>query len=471
MSVTQQQPVPRTGTSAVPSESAPPPPVPMGPKEPQKSDWGEFVKRLRGTALTEPGRLRIIGAAVAALLFTFGAVTSWQMSSRAESTDAVIHGSQPLSRDAALIYRSLADANTTAASGFLAGGNESEEVRTRYEDDIKTASRLITEAAARSKGSDNAQEQLVILNKELPSYTGFVESARANNRQGLPVGGAYLRHADEQMRTTLLPAASALYEAETEQLAQDHQDARSLPWLSLLLGAAAIALLVWAQRRHYQRTNRVFNQGLVAASTAAVLLLLWVMGGQLLARHHLDQADQTGGRSLQALNSALVAALEAKGDEGMSLVTRGAGADYEDGYEKSMTKLAGKDPESEEGGLLYEALELADSEEGRVPLRSALRNAGFWDYRHSEVRAMENSGDYSAAVAMVIGSRGTTGETFDKVDGGLRKAIKHEQKQFTKAANRGRGALNALPTGAMVLVLLGAAGAVVGISRRLTEYR
>lgn len=440
-------------------------------RPPRKSDLATLLERLRSAALTEPGRLRIIGAALALALMTFGAVTSWQMSSRTDSTDAVIDGSHPLSRDAAMIYRSLADANTTAASGFLAGGNESEKVRDDYTQDIAEASRLITKAAANSSGSSRAHDQLEILAEGVPVYSRDVASARANNRQGLPVGGAYLRHADEQMRETLLPAAKKLYEAETGQLARDRQDARSLPWLSLVLGAAVLGLLVWTQRRHYLRTNRVFNQGLAAATTATVLLLLWVLGGQLLARHHLDQAESNGGKSLQKLNAALVAALEAKGGEGMYLVTRGADADSEKSYQQSMADLAGEDPEAEEDGLLYEALGYADDEAGRVPIRSAMRNAGFWHYRHGEVRKVENSGEYSQAVAMVIGSRGTTGETFEKVTGGLAEAIEHEDSQFKTAADRGRNALTALPTGAVVLVLLGAAGAVVGLGRRLAEYR
>lgn len=470
MSVTEQQAVVPSMTPT-PDGALATPATPPGSQPPRRSDWAEAVARLRAGTGTEPGRLRLLGAVIVLLLLTFGLVASWQLSSRSADTKSVISASQPLSADAALIYRSLADANTTAASGFLAGGNESDEVRDRYQEDIRTAAERITKAAATSKGSQRANTQLEILNRQLPVYTGLVESARANNRQGLPVGGAYLRHADEQMRETLLPAASELYKAESEQLGQDHKSARSLPWLTMLLGVAVITVLVWAQRRHFLRTNRVFNRGLVAATTAAALLLLWVLGGQLLARHHLDEANDSGAKSLQALNSALVEALEARGDEGMALVTRGAGADYVDNFKKNMADLAGDDPEAAEGGLLYEAAQLADDEEGRAPVRSALRNAGFWHYRSGEVRKLEASGDYSQAVAMVIGSRGTTGETFDKVDAGLRTAIKHEQKQFTSAAERGRTALFGLPAGAVVLVLLGAAGAVVGISRRLAEYR
>ena len=472
MSVTEQQtvvpsmtPTPDGGAPATSATS------PGGQPPPRRSDWAEAVARLRAGTGTEPGRLRLMGAVIVVLLLTFGLVASWELSSRNDHTKSVINSSERLSADAASIYRSLADANTTAASGFLADTDEDPEVRDRYQKDIKTAAKLITRAAATSKGSRQTNDQLKILNQQLPVYTGLVESARANNRQGLPVGGAYLQYADQQMRDILLPAAGKLYTAEFKQLRQDHQNAGSLPWLTLLLGVAVLTVLVWAQRRHFLRTNRVFNRGLVAATTAAAILLLWVLGGQLLARHHLDESEGSGVESLKVLNSALFAALEARGDEGMALVTRGAGTKYVQDYEKKMIRLAGKDPEAAEGGLLYDAAQLSDDEEGRAPVRSALRNAGFWHYRSGEVRKLEESGEYSQAVAMVIGSRGTTGETFDKVDAGLRTAIKHERKQLTTAAKRGRTALFGLSAGAVVLVLLGAAGTVVGISRRLAEYR
>lgn len=461
--------VPETSPHAAePSASAA---IPASPQPPRGTAWAEGVDRLRAAAVTEPGRLRLIGAALVALLLAFGAVTAWQVTDRAADADAVIHRSQPLSADAAYIHRSLADANTTAASGFLAGDNESDEVRRRYENDIRTASRLITKAAGNSEGSAAARKQLAVLNEELPVYTGLVESARANNRQGLPIGGAYLRYANDHMRGTLLPAARTLYEAESAQLRRDHQDARSWPWAALALGVLLLAVLVRVQRRHYLRTNRVFNRGLLAATAAVGVLVLWLAGGHAVARAQLDASDRDAARSLHVLNEALVAALEARGDEGMTLVARGAGSGYEQSYRKSMRKLAGPDPEAADGGLLDEAMRLATDEEGRLPVRSAQRNAGFWQYRHGEVRRYENDGEYSTAVALVISSTGTTGETFDKVDAGLREAIAHEQRQFRASASAGRAALTGLAVGAGAAVLLGAAGVVGGIGRRLSEYR
>lgn len=64
-----------------------------------------------------------------------------------------------------------------------------------------------------------------------------------------------------------------------------------------------------------------------------------------------------------------------------------------------------------------------------------------------------------------------TGECFDEVDRNLGIASKYEAKEFERAAQGGRDAMLGLPVGAAVLAVLGAAGAVLGIGRRLSEYR
>lgn len=179
---------------------------PASPSPAAHGAWAETVERLRASATTEPGRLRIIGAALALLVVAFGAVTAWEVSDRFAAADDVVTRSQPLSADAANIYRSLADADTAAATGFLAGAQERPEDLARYQKDIETASRLLVKAAANTGGSGggDAARQIATLNEALPRYTGLIERARANNRQGLPLGGAYLRYANQQMTSDLL---------------------------------------------------------------------------------------------------------------------------------------------------------------------------------------------------------------------------------------------------------------------------
>jgi hypothetical protein len=94
-----------------------------------------------------------------------------------------------------------------------------------------------------------------------------------------------------------------------------------------------------------------------------------------------------------------------------------------------------------------------------------------WKKRHSTARDEDESGDYQAALDRVIGAKGATGECFDVVDENLADALKHEETEFQQAAGDGLGAMTGLPVGAAALAVLGASGAVLGIGRRLSEYR
>ncbi|CAM5626429.1 hypothetical protein STENM327S_02318 [Streptomyces tendae] len=278
-----------------PKISAPPPPD----TAPRRTAFAEGVDRLRAAAVTEPGRLRIIGAVLAVLVVAFGTVTAWQMNERAAAADDVLTRSQPLSSAAADIYRSLAEANTAASSGFLAGGQETQDSRTRYDNGIRTAADGLVTAAANSEPKSPAAATIAKLNRLLPEYKGLVERARTYNRQGFPVGGAYLRYANEKMQKEMLPAAEDLYKKENQRLGADYGDAKPYPWAAIALGVVLLATLAWAQHRNYRRTNRVLNHGLVAATAASAVVLLWLVVGHSVARSNLTDSYEHGVRSLQ----------------------------------------------------------------------------------------------------------------------------------------------------------------------------
>ncbi|MDL2076548.1 hypothetical protein QNN03_08880 [Streptomyces sp. GXMU-J15] len=444
-----------------------PPPAP----DRRRTAFAEGLDQLRAAATTEPGRLRIIGAVLALLVVAFGAVTAWQVNDRATAADSVLNRSQPISSDAADIYRSLADANTAASSGFLAGRAESGENRVRYEKGIRTAAEKLVAAASNSDPGDPSAAAISKLNRLLPEYKGLVEQARTYNRQGFPVGGAYLRYANEKMQKEMLPAAEDLYKKENQRLRDDYADATPYPWAAIALGVVALAALAWAQHRNYRRTNRVLNHGLVAATAAATVVLLWLVVGHSVARAGLNDSYDHGVRSLNVLTDARIASLKARGNENLTLVSRGAetkkvGEETYDAYDYDFQQdiaALGK-------GLAL-AEDLADDTEGGKPVTAAMGNMKEWQKRHSAARAEDENGEYQKALDRVIGAKGATGECFDSVDANLATALKHETNEFRSAAGGGLDAMSGLAIGAAVLAVLGAAGAVLGIGRRLSEYR
>ncbi len=468
--------VPPQPGPAAPAPQAPPPTAAPGRAPARRTAFAEGFDQLRAAATTEPGRLRIIGAALALLVVLFGAVTAWQTNDRAAAADDVLHKSQPLSSAAADIYRYLADANTAASSAFLAGGQETTASRELYEKDIDLAAAGLVRAASNSDPDSPAARTVAELNTLLPEYKGLVERARTYNRQGFPVGGAYLRYANEKMQDQMLPKAQNLYTSENQRLRADYADATPYPWAAIGLGVLALAGLAWAQHRNYRRTNRVLNHGLVAATATATVVLLWLVVGHTVARAGLNDSYDHGVRSLNVLHDARIASLKARGNENLTLVARGAetitkknaqGEDvtydaYDYDFDKDMDAL---------GKGLAQASKLADDSSGKQPVTAAEGNMAVWKQRHTAAREQDDNGNYEEALLRVIGPKGATGECFDSVDDNLAKALKQEEAEFQRSAGDGLGAMTGLSAGAAVLAVLGAAGAVLGIGRRLSEYR
>ncbi|MDH6226935.1 hypothetical protein [Streptomyces sp. MJP52] len=456
------------------SAPAPPPAVPAGVPPRRATAVAGTAARVRAAATTEPGRLRVIGAVLALLVVAFGAVATWQTAARGSAADDVLHHSGPLSSAAADVYRALAGANTAASSGLLAGGNETPDSRERYEEDIRTAANGLATAAASSDRDSASGRTVAHLNELLPRYKGLVERARANNRMGYPLAGAYLRYADELMREEMLPAAEDLYLQEDRRLREDYADATPYPWFALALGVAALAALGAAQRREYRRTNRVLSPGLVTATSAVTVVLMWLLAGHTLARTALEDSHAHGVESLSLLNDARTASLQARGAENLTLVNRGAEtvrtADgvfrdkFEVAFEESMTDLS---------RTLDAAARTAGDPEVDEPVETARSSMLEWRKRHEEARRADDAGDYQEALDRIIGPDGErpTRVCFDNVDRAVRTAMEHEKTEFRRAATDGRAAMSGLPAGAAVLAALAAAAGLLGIGRRLSEYR
>ena len=108
------------------------------------------------------------------------------------------------------IQTNLLSADATATNAFLVGGLEPARQRAAYDQAMRATSGLIAEAA-RAQPAD--AEALAALNQQVLSYAASIEQARANNRQGFPVGAQYLRTASTQLRVDALPLLDNLVSA------------------------------------------------------------------------------------------------------------------------------------------------------------------------------------------------------------------------------------------------------------------
>jgi len=430
--------------------------------------WERALRRVgrAASARTTPAKLRLLLMGVLALTALWAAVGAWTAAAHASATENVLTVSEPLSLDAQQIYRSLSDADATEAAAFLSGGLEPLALRHRYQADIAQAA-LRLEAATAAAGNSPARSRLAVLAAGLPVYTGLVETARADNRVGLPLGAAYLRQASGYMRATLLPAARDLYARENAQLAAADSQAIGLPYFAVAIAVIAGIGLFWSQLWLTRQTRRLVNPGLLLASIAGIVALIWLVSALSVARSHLIFARDRGSAPVEALARVDIAVLQAHADESLTLIDRSGDDSFQADFLALQQRLGpGRDT------LLTVAAAVAHGSPGGSLAASAARTVPAWLAVHKRVRVLDDNGHYTSAVRLAIGSRpADSGAFFRHIDTDLTGAMAADQAAFRTAALAGHGDLVGLEAGVVALSVLMAASCIWGITRRLGEYR
>jgi len=422
-------------------------------------------QRLRGT----PGRLAAALVGLLCLGIATGIAGLVGVRQRADLIDQVASRSGRLSVAAQNLYRSLSDADATAASAFLSNGLEPVALRQRYESDIAAATAALALVSTGAGSAPAITAAATRITGQLPIYTGLVETARVYNRQGLPLGPAYLREASGVMRERLLPAAEELYRAASTEVDRARSGAGSFPWLAFLLGLMTLAGLGVAQVYLTRRTNRVLNLGLVLATGSALVALAWLGISAVSVAGRLEASRAQGSAQVDVLTHARIAALQARADESLTLVARGGGAAFEAHYVEATERLAGKDGR---GGLLAEATARASDDVTERAATAAAEQTRAWLAAHKTVRDLDNGGQYNEAVAAAVGTGPeTTASIVNELDTILANAITHNGERFAQETRRADRALAGIDIGIVVLTVLLAIGTVYGIQRRMAEYR
>jgi hypothetical protein len=427
---------------------------------------GGLRERVAARARSTPGRLTSLMVLLVVLGLAAGLAAVMGTVQRGALIDGVRTRSGPLTVQAQQLYRSLSDADATAANAFLSNGVEPKALRDRYQSDIAAASNALAAAAAASESDRSA---VATITAQLPVYTGLVETARSYNRLNLPLGAAYLREASGVMRQNLLPAAGALRRTEAARLAADRGGAAQFPWLALPFGLLTLAGLVAAQVYLTGRTNRLLNVGLVTATAATLALVLWVGVSWLGVDGHLRASNRDGSAQVELLAQARIAALTARADEALTLVARGNGANFEDDFNKSMDALAGKNGSS---GLLAQARAQATDPRVRAELAGAVSHARTWRTVHQKLRAFDDGGHYSDAVTLAIGADpASAASAFNRLDGDLGRGITTASAAFDREAGGADRDLSGATAGLAVLTVVLLAGVAAGLQQRIAEYR
>jgi hypothetical protein len=240
-----------------------------------------------------------------------------------------------------------------------------------------------------------------------------------------------------------------------------------VPWVALGLIVVLLGALVAAQMYLTRRTNRLLNVGLMIATGAVVVALLWGAVALLIESSRVSDGREHGTGQVEVIVEARIAALKMRANETLTLVARGDGAEYEDEFKKLSTQITGS------GSLLGQAQGLAANQETKDLLAAAQENADDWLAAHQRIREMDDGGSYQEAVSLAISPDAKTSAAviFTELDANLLKALRDARQQFAEETSGASNAMTGLAPGVGVLALLAAAGVTMGIRDRLQEYR
>ena len=295
--------------------------APATPTRRRRARAGVVLGWVRDRLATAPGRLILISALVVVGSVCFGVIATGAEQSRERAVRAARTDTEPLLVHALTLYKALQEANATVATGLLgAKGLEPGPSQIRYTQDIQRATSALT-ALTQGAVTPAAQAALGTIAADLPTYTGYVEDARANSRQGFPVGPAYLRQATV-VNTSMVHAAQRVYAAEAERLNSDYQTGTDSAALVALVAAIAAALVLLALAQLYvtRISHRILNVLMLVATVLLAVVSVWALAGVSSEQHSLASAQRNGSDSLEALSAANVLLSRAQGDLSLALV-------------------------------------------------------------------------------------------------------------------------------------------------------
>ncbi|HEY6813002.1 MAG TPA: hypothetical protein VI074_09940 [Propionibacteriaceae bacterium] len=405
------------------------------------------AKAAAESTMSTPQRLRLLSLGVVVVGLVIGVIGALIFSYLAVSLSRAKADTAQLIR-VQKIQSNLLSGDATATNAFLVGGLEPPAQRSAYDQAMSSTSSLIAEAAQAQRADGTA---LAALNQQVLSYAAMIEQARANNRQGLPVGAQYLRNASAQLRSEALPILDNLVSANAARAADEMTVGAGYVVLVLTLLAlgGVIAGQIWLARRF----KRKINVGMLASSI--VLFVLAIVSLIVVVQLH-SALNQISSGSLAAVNTAADARIDAndaKSNESLTLIARGSGQAFDAAWKSSANSVA------ESVGRLTDKPELVSQWQAYTDV-------------HTQIRALDDGGQWDKAVAKATGSASDSSNAafgaFDSNLAGYLDSVSQDASNSLAAEQPG------MVVAAILFLLGGVAAALLGrwgVTERLREYR
>jgi len=386
----------------------------------------------------------VLAALTAAVVVVAALAAAWVAAeNRATIADARREGLQ-VARAMATFSASIVAADADASGALIAGGIDVPAPEKDYSDHLRDASEALTDASAGARDEDVGE--IDVLSEQLVTYTGLVETARANSRQGFPVGGSYLAQARRLAGDEMVPRSDRLRREGERRVAQAANDVAGVVGLvAVVLLLGAVAMVVWAAVTVAGRTRRMLHVGLLGAAPVAIASLGVVTVGIARQSSALSAAASDDVVAYIAANDASSRLSRMRVTEIAAVAARGGGTAQYDSFTTQADEFEGA---------------FADTFAGTVD--------GYVDGVAEVRRTDEEDGDNRAAAAITLTGASFTG--YEEASAAIVDRVDTEARDLGDQIDEA-GAAGISPLVPLALGVLAAGLAVAGILDRGRRYR
>ena len=289
-----------------------------------------LLERVERTAWRVPLPTRrffvTLGLTAAIALAVSGVAAGWVVARNANTIDDAREQGLDLATAVTEFHTHLAAADARAASTLISGGLEDPESRALYDADLLAASNALTSAGLVATSDDRAD--ISAMADGLLEYAGLVETARANSRQGFPVGASYLGEARDLANNELVPLAERQRRVGEQRMAQAANSIGGpVSALAVVVLVAGFGVLVACAALIAGRTRRVIaHPALLLATLTMVAVVVLVFMGIASQGRELRQAATGDIDAYVAANEASSRLSDLRVTEISAVAARGSGA-------------------------------------------------------------------------------------------------------------------------------------------------
>ena len=446
----------------------------------------EGAQPVPARASTTPRRLRTLSLLVALGSGLLAALGTAAVVTTQSTIDGMGHSTVPAIIDSQKIHESLADADRSAANAFLSGGIEALGPSQQYSVDMMAAHDGLEQASEANAVGPRATQELRQVMDDVMDYVGLVETARAYNRQGFPLGATYLRAASRLMHQPqdgILARVDALGTLNSENL---DREGTSM-WLAAgtlavfyLVAIVVFGLLLFTQGFLRSRFRRRQSPGVLAGT----ILLISLAGGLAVQAFYtyrnVEDAQLHAVARLQTLWQVRSLAVDANGNQSLSLIARGNGGIFDDAFRAETKQLVDRPltdqlvDDAARGDVRFKGLLADEIQTSTYPgeHEAAVRALrAYQQFLQIDAAVRDQAAtNPDGAVSLALGrGPGQLGAAFADLDGWLNRAITIDQAKYDEATAAARP--NLVVEIGVLLCAFGIALLVfLGLAPRIAEY-